>query len=109
LKPVAAWARPFDDPVLLPGGREFVTLRDAGDYITSLPKAEQNLDAWQAAVEMTDENLPNNQGPRDTEIALMDAIKTVLDIMIMKDIASRADPDAQRHDARSARRQDALR
>jgi len=43
LKPVAAWARPFDDPVL--------TLRDAGDYIASLPKPEQNLDAWQAAVE----------------------------------------------------------
>ena len=43
MKPVAAWARPFDDPVL--------TLRDAGDYIASLPKPEQNLDAWQAAVE----------------------------------------------------------
>ena len=51
MKHVAAWARPFDDPVLLPDGRELVTLHDAGDYITSLPKAEQNLDAWQAAVE----------------------------------------------------------
>jgi hypothetical protein len=28
-----------------------VTLRDADDYITSLPKAEQNLDEWQAVVE----------------------------------------------------------
>jgi hypothetical protein len=28
-----------------------VTLRDAGDYITSLPKAEQDLAEWQAAVE----------------------------------------------------------
>jgi hypothetical protein len=28
-----------------------VTLRDAGDYITSLPKAEQLLEEWQAAVE----------------------------------------------------------
>jgi len=28
-----------------------VTLRDAGDHITSLPKAGQNLDEWQAAVE----------------------------------------------------------
>jgi len=28
-----------------------VTLRDAGNYITSLPKAEQNLDEWLAAVE----------------------------------------------------------
>jgi hypothetical protein len=37
--------------ILLPGRRELVTLRDADDYITSLPKAEQNLDEWQAAVE----------------------------------------------------------
>jgi cob(I)alamin adenosyltransferase len=51
LKPVAVWARPFDNPILLPGGREIVTLRHAGDYITSLPKAEQDLDEWQAAVE----------------------------------------------------------
>jgi hypothetical protein len=51
LKPVAVWARPFDDPILLPGGREIVTLRDAGDYITSLPKTEQDLEEWQAAVE----------------------------------------------------------
>jgi hypothetical protein len=51
LKPAAAWPRPFDDPVLLSGGRELVTLRDAGDYITSLPKAEQDLEEWQAAVE----------------------------------------------------------
>jgi len=51
LKPAAAWPRPFDDPVLLSGGRELVTLRDAGDYITSLPKAEQDLEEWQAALE----------------------------------------------------------
>jgi hypothetical protein len=51
LKAVAVWARPFDDPVLLSGGRELVTLRDAADYIMKLPKAEQNLDARQAAVE----------------------------------------------------------
>jgi len=51
LKPVAAWARPFDDPVLLPSGRELVTLRDAANYIQKLHKAEQDLDEWQAAVE----------------------------------------------------------
>ena len=28
-----------------------MALRHAGDYITSLPKAEQDLDEWQAAVE----------------------------------------------------------
>ena len=28
-----------------------MTLRDAADYIIKLPKAEQNLEAWQTAVE----------------------------------------------------------
>jgi len=51
LKPAAAWARPLDNPILLPGRREIVTLRDASDYITGLPKAEQDLEEWQAAVE----------------------------------------------------------
>jgi hypothetical protein len=51
LKPVAAWAHHFDDPVLLPGGRKLVTLHDAADYIIKLPKAEQDLEEWQAAVE----------------------------------------------------------
>jgi hypothetical protein len=35
----------------MPGGRELVTLRDAADYIMKLPKAEQHLEQWQAAVE----------------------------------------------------------
>jgi hypothetical protein len=51
LKPVAVWARPFDDPILLPGRREIVTLRDAGDYITSLSKAVHEAAEWQAAME----------------------------------------------------------
>jgi hypothetical protein len=35
------WQRPFDDPISLPGGRQLVTLKDAGTYITKLPKAER--------------------------------------------------------------------
>jgi hypothetical protein len=50
LKPAAAWARSFDDPVLLPGAGGLVTLRDAADYVVKLPKAEQNLEEWQTAV-----------------------------------------------------------
>jgi hypothetical protein len=45
------WKRPFDDPIVLPDGRSLVTLEDAGDYITRLPKAEQQLDEWQTAIE----------------------------------------------------------
>jgi hypothetical protein len=33
-------ARPFEEPVPLGRGRQLVTLEDAGDYITKLPKAE---------------------------------------------------------------------
>jgi hypothetical protein len=32
--------RPFEDPITLPDGRTLSTLSDAGDYVTSLPKAE---------------------------------------------------------------------
>jgi hypothetical protein len=45
------WKRPFDDPIPLPGGRELVTLEDAGNYITKLPKAEHEAPEWQAAMQ----------------------------------------------------------
>jgi hypothetical protein len=44
-------AREFDEPILLPDGRELITLRDAAHYITKLPKAEHDADEWQAAME----------------------------------------------------------
>jgi hypothetical protein len=34
-----SWSRAFDDPIVLPRGRQLVTLEDAGDYITELPEA----------------------------------------------------------------------
>jgi hypothetical protein len=45
------WQREFDDPIPLPNGKPLVTLRDAADYITSLPKKESGLPEWQAAIE----------------------------------------------------------
>jgi hypothetical protein len=47
----SGWSRKFDDPILLPKGRKLVTLIDAGDYITKLPKAEHIAPEWQAAME----------------------------------------------------------
>jgi hypothetical protein len=44
------WSRAFDEPIQPPKGKALVTLRNAGDYIGSLPKAEQDLEEWQAAV-----------------------------------------------------------
>jgi hypothetical protein len=43
------WKRRFDDPIPLPDGRQLVTLRDAGHYITKLPKADHEAAEWQAA------------------------------------------------------------
>jgi hypothetical protein len=51
LKPNKGWQRSFDDPIPLPRGRRLVTLQDAGNYITKLPKAEHDADEWQAAME----------------------------------------------------------
>jgi hypothetical protein len=46
------WQRKFEDPIPLPSGKALVTLRDAADYITSLPKKEFDLPEWQNSVEV---------------------------------------------------------
>jgi hypothetical protein len=45
------WSRKFDEPIPLPKGRQLVTLKDAGTYITKLPKAEHTAPEWQTAME----------------------------------------------------------
>jgi len=49
--PDKGWYRHFDDPIPLFRGRRLVTLQDAGNYITKLPKAEHGAEEWQAAAE----------------------------------------------------------
>jgi hypothetical protein len=52
----ADWSRKFDEPITVPprgpGGRSrtLVTLKDAGEYITRLPKAEHSAKEWQEAM-----------------------------------------------------------
>jgi hypothetical protein len=45
------WSTPFEDPIILPDGRQLPTLKDAADYIMKLPKKESDLPEWQAAIE----------------------------------------------------------
>ena len=45
------WSRSFEDPIILPNGREMLTLLDAGNYIASLPRKEAEGDHWQAAID----------------------------------------------------------
>src|SRR5258705_7323429 len=55
------WQRKFEDPIPLPNGKKLVTLRDAADYITSLPKKESDLPEWQTAIEV--QMLVSRSGP----------------------------------------------
>jgi hypothetical protein len=45
------WSKLFEDPIPLPGGRQLVTLLNAGEYISVLPRKEIQSDHWQAAIE----------------------------------------------------------
>jgi hypothetical protein len=46
-----AWFKRFYDPIILPDGRKLLTYRDAAEYITALPKAEQDAADWLIAME----------------------------------------------------------
>ncbi len=43
--------REFDEPIPVSKDRPLVTLRDAGDHITKLPKVDHTAAEWQAAME----------------------------------------------------------
>jgi hypothetical protein len=45
------WSTLFEDPIPLPNGRWLLTLRDAANHITELPKAEHSAPEWQAAMQ----------------------------------------------------------
>src|SRR5450755_2504945 len=47
----SGWSREFDEPIPLAKGRQLITLKDAGTYITKLPKAAHIAPEWQAAME----------------------------------------------------------
>jgi hypothetical protein len=44
-----SWSLKFDEPIELANGRALYTLRDAGDYLTALPKRKFALSHWQIA------------------------------------------------------------
>ena len=45
-----SWASSFPEPLITPNGERLVTLRDAGAYITALPKAQHDAPQWQTAI-----------------------------------------------------------
>jgi hypothetical protein len=72
-KTSGGWKREFEDPIPLPDGRMLITLRDAADYVTSLPKKESDLPDWQVAMQAL--MLVSRSGPMMlARIAVMKAL-----------------------------------
>jgi hypothetical protein len=44
--------RALNDPILLPNGRQLLTLHDPANYITKLPKRERHAPEWRTAIEV---------------------------------------------------------
>jgi hypothetical protein len=47
-----SWDRPFAQPVPLPKGPPAQTLRDAANYIRTLPQPERDRQEWRLAIQM---------------------------------------------------------
>lgn len=45
-----SWDAEFDEPVPPPHKKQARTLREAADYVMKLPRTEQDLPEWRAAV-----------------------------------------------------------
>ena len=69
-----AWLKRFIDPIILPDGRKLLTLRDAAEYITALPKAEHDAADWQVAMETLLLVAERNGPEMLTRIAVMKAL-----------------------------------
>ncbi len=46
-----SWDQRFSEPIAVPRGKALATLRDAGNYISKLPKAEHEAEEWQTAAQ----------------------------------------------------------
>jgi hypothetical protein len=69
-----AWFKRFIDPIVLPDGRKLLTLRDAADSITALPKAGHDEADWQVAMEALLPVAERNEPGKLARIAVMKAL-----------------------------------
>jgi hypothetical protein len=82
------WSTRFEDPIVLPNGRQLLTLKDAADYVTTLPKDESGLPPWQVAIEAL--MLCSRGGdPMLARIAFMKALD--------RNVVLAFNPDAKKH------------
>jgi hypothetical protein len=59
---------------VLPNGKKLITLRDAAEHITELPKAEHDTPEWQAAMEAPLLVAENSGPPMFARIGVMRAL-----------------------------------
>jgi len=70
-----SWDRQFDRPILLLSGRKLRTLREAGDYITSLPETETCRPLWQDAMLILIEVAEGRKPVISAQIAMSRALR----------------------------------
>jgi hypothetical protein len=69
-----SWDQRFSEPILLADGRKLRTLRDAAQYVTALPKVEQDAAQWQTATELLLLVAERGGDPMMPRIAVMKAL-----------------------------------
>jgi hypothetical protein len=69
-----SWEQTFYDPIELPDGRVLRSLRDAGEFIQSLPKAMQDRPEWRTATEALLLVVECNGDPMLARIGIMRAL-----------------------------------
>jgi hypothetical protein len=82
------WSTRFEDPIVLPNGRQLLTLKDAADYVTTLPKDESGLPPWQVAIEAL-MLCSRGSDPMLARIAFMKALN--------RNVVLAFNPDAKKH------------
>jgi hypothetical protein len=70
-----SWEQTFADPIELPDGRTLRSLRDAGNFIASLPKSVQDRPEWQTATEALLLVVECDGDPMLAHIGIMQALR----------------------------------
>jgi hypothetical protein len=68
------WKRRFNEPIKPPDGKTLITLKDAGTFITKLPKTEHEAPEWQAAMEALIQVATHGGPTMFVRIAIMQAL-----------------------------------
>ena len=82
------WDLKFPEPLVVPGRRPLVTLRDAATYILKLPKTEQDEVRWQKAIHCLIQTADHG-GPK--EFARLGVVQAITQKVVVYD-TSRKDP-----------------